>query len=161
MTDCRPEWQRLLETDRQMQMAWQRFMQSCSQDIVPFVREALNSREDRAAAFRVARLAPTEQRQQLFEDMLRLACESSYVPTIMEAREFLLTLPRGWMLSQMRSAPDSILKSRDEWIWRRFLELAALLNRALTVELARLATSQEDEGIREAGAEFTSNPDPR
>jgi hypothetical protein len=161
MSESRHQWQLLFEADQKMETVWREFMKLHSEDLVPFVREALSSREGRATAFRVARLAPIEQRQRLFEDMLRLACESSYVPTIIEAREFLMVLPRTWIVAQMRSASDWILKSNDEWIWRRFLELAALLDQDLTVELAHLATSQEDEAIREAGTEFAGNPNPR
>jgi hypothetical protein len=101
-----------------------------------------------------------QYRYQLFNDFLSFACEPSYIPTIMSAREVLVTLPTPWVVEQMEVAADSVLPTADEWVWRRFMEMAAYLDRDLTLSLAERAMRHPDAEIRDAGADFRDNPRP-
>jgi hypothetical protein len=160
MVDCKKKWQQLIAADQAVESLQREFMQSCSEEAVRLIRETLSSQHGRAPAFRLALALPAEHREKLFPDLLRLACESSYVPTIIQAREVVLTLPRPWAVDQMEASADSALKSGEEWVWRRFLELAAFLDHDLTLRLAKRAMQHSDPTIREVGAEFLANPNP-
>ncbi|HZU34065.1 MAG TPA: hypothetical protein VFB79_23335 [Candidatus Angelobacter sp.] len=160
MVDCKKKLQELIEADQALESRRREFMQSCTEEVVQLIQETLKSQPGRASAFRFALALPAEQREKLFPDLLQLTCESSYVPTIVHAREVILTLPRLQVVDQMEASADSALKTKEEWAWRRFLELAAFLDRDLTVRLAKRAMQHSDSTIRDVGAEFLANPNP-
>jgi len=102
-----------------------------------------------------------KQRKALLPDLVSLACEPSYAPTIINARKVIMSLPKQWVPRPNGSVHRyASLKSDDDWESRRLLELCSLLDRDLTLKIAAIAAAHQDPEIREAGTDFLNNPEP-
>jgi hypothetical protein len=153
-------WKKVLEADAAAYAAQYELFSICGDSIIEIVRAGLHDPSERSTAFRIAGLLKEEQRKALLPDLVSLACEPSYAPTIINARKVIMSLPKQWVLAQMDPSIERILKSDDDWESRRLLELCSLLDRDLTLKIAAIAAAHQDPEIREAGTDFLNNPEP-
>ena len=158
--ECKAAWKRLVEADAAAYVAQYELFTTCGDSILEIVRAGFINPEERTTAFRIAALLKDEQREALLPDLVSLACEPTYAPTIINARRAILALPKEWVLKHMAPSIERILKSEDDWEYRRLLELCSLLNRDLTLKIATIAASHQNPDIREAGTDFLQNPQP-
>ncbi len=159
--ECKLIWQRLLEAEVELLLAQHELFTRCQPALIQILRASLHSPKERQTAFRIASLIyDSEQRKALFTDFLQLACEPTYVPTIIAARRAILSLPRDWVLEKIEIEAANLLDWDDDWLQRRFLELCSLLDRDLTIRAARKAATHQNPDIKEAGEDFLGNPNP-
>ena len=145
-------WRRLVEAERAYIAARMELFAGCS-SLVGVVRAGLDDTTGRTAALGVAALLKTEERQQLFGDLLDLAASShAYMGT---ARALVLSLPRDWVLARIESAAEPLLRGGTYNEYRGLLGLYTELDRGLAERLARRAAAHADEDIREAGEDFS------
>jgi hypothetical protein len=156
---AKEKWAQLMEAERNAKDLRGELFRCGFEDVLALVREGIRTpNPDREFAFRLTQLLPVEQLQKLLPDLVQLACEPSYVPTIEQARQAILALPRRWTIEHIVTAAEPLLLSSDDWVYRRLLELYALLDRELTLKFARRAAEHEHPEIREAGTEFLNDP---
>src|SRR5260370_32901 len=147
--EAKEKWVQLMDAERNAKNLRGELFRCGFEDVLALVRENIKTpNPDREFAFRLAQLLPAEQRQKLLPDLVQLACEPSYVPTIKQARQAILTLPRRWTIEHVEAAAEILLPSSDDWVYRRLLELYAILDRELTLKFARHAAEQENPEIR-------------
>jgi hypothetical protein len=159
--DCQALWQELLDADQKLHQAQNDLFTHCQSTLVELIRAGLDSPQQRRVAFRIASLIyDTEQRKVLFRDFLALACQPSYIPTVISAREAILPLPRDWVRSNIEREAAEILDWDDGWEHPRYLELCTLIDKDLTIRAAQKAAKHEDPDIREAGEQFLKDPNP-
>jgi hypothetical protein len=106
----------------------------------------------RGTALRILPYLSTEERQQLFDDLLYLA--STTHSDIATSREAILSLPREWVLANIESKAESLLRTGTYEEYRRLLELYIELDRGITEKLASRAVQSDDPDTREAGHDF-------
>jgi hypothetical protein len=120
-------------------------------DRVSLIREALAGPERWIALEMIRYLSPAQLRE-LFEDLVEGASTGhGYVHLY---REFILSLPRDWVLERIETAAEPYLKSGTEDEYRRLLELYSDLDSHLLLKLAKRAASSEDPEVRCAGLDF-------
>lgn len=107
---------------------------------------------DRMTALTIVERLPISERQQLFDTLVFLASFSSGL--VQCVRDIILSLPRDWVLARIEQAAEPLLSDGTYDEYRRFLELYELLDRGLTLKLARRAAAQSDPDIREAGQDY-------
>jgi hypothetical protein len=163
LSQCKEEWARLIELEKVTEDQIRDFLCTCSAGAVGLIRETLRTggRRERDCAFRTGEMLELERRQELLPDLVALACEPSYVPTIHRSRDLIMTFSSEWLSQHVESAAEPLLASQDEWIYRRLLELYAHIGRDLTLRLAKRAAGHPNSEIREAGDQFIANPGPR
>jgi hypothetical protein len=163
LPECEEQWIQLTQTDATSNEQLHDFLRSCSAHATKLIRASLkagNPRE-REYSFRATELLDLNLRQELLPDLVVLACEPSYVPTILRSREVLLTFPKEWLCQHIETAAEPLLASEDEWVYRRLLELYARIEISLTLRLANRAVQHPNPEIQRAGEEFLDNPHPR
>lgn len=161
LSKSKKKWEELMDADRRAKNIRRELFESDLGHVLGLIRENLSGPNPaREFAFGVARSLPTQHRLKLLPDLVGLACEPSYVPTIEQARDVILTLPRKWTVDHIEAVAEPLLQSSDDWVYRRALELFALLDRDLTLRLARRAAEHTNAEIRAAGNEFLDNPTP-
>jgi len=163
MSECDKRWSRLIELDSVANDQIGDFLGACSADAIELIRRSLRTGggRERDCSFRAVELLDPDQRQELLPELVALACEPSYVPTILRSRHLILEIPRGWLSQHIETVAEPLLSSSDEWIYRRLLELYAQIDQSVTLRLAKRAAAHPNSEIREAGAEFIANPAPR
>ena len=160
--DFKMQWAELMLLERKTRDIEGALIKSAREQMIDLVREKLKeSTWEREVAFRIARSLPNEYKERLLPDLLRLACEPSYVPTIVQARDVILTYPRRWIVEHIESVSEPLLRSSDEWIYRRLLEVYSLLDKELTLRLARRGLDNTNPEICEACNDFIEDPGPR
>lgn len=158
--ECKAAWKKLVAADAAAYVAQYELFTTCGDSILEIVRAGFIDPRERTTAFRIAGLLKEEQRKALLPDLVSLACEPTSFPTIINARRAILALPKEWVLKHMDPSIERILKSEDDWEYRRLLELCSLLNRDLTLKIATIAASHQNPDIRESGTDFLQNPEP-
>lgn len=159
--ESKKKWEQLLDVQRSAKDIRRELFETDLGQVLGLIRENLRKpNPEREFAFEVARSLPLESRQKLLSDFIELACEPSHVPTLEQARGLILTLPRKWTVDQIETMAEPFLQSSDDWVYRRLLELFALLDRELTLRLARRAAKHPNPEIRAAGSEFLQSPVP-
>jgi hypothetical protein len=159
--ECKSVWQRLHEADVLFNRAQYELFTNCRESIVDLLRIAFRDSSQYQLAFRVASLLnDPEQKKTLFPEFLGLACQPSYVPTILAARKAALSLSKEWLLANIEVEAEQVLNWSDDWEFRRFLELCSLIDTELTIRNAKRATASENSDIREAGEDFLKDPSP-
>jgi hypothetical protein len=147
-----PLWCRLVESNREFSQAFQAF---CSADLdrVPSISRGLRcgGKEMPTALLVIPYLNLTE-RMRLYGDLIFLA--SAAHGAIEAIRSHILSLPRDWVLRTIELEAEPYLRDGTYDEYRRFLELYELLDRDLTLKLARRAAANPDPDIREAGEDF-------
>jgi hypothetical protein len=113
---------------------------------------------DRATALYVAQWLVQGELQCLFDELIALA-RASHGP-LGYVRDLILSLPKDWVLARIGAAAEPYLRDGTEEDYRRFLELYDLLDRDLTLTLARRAGGHADPEVREAGEEYLEALEP-
>ncbi len=121
-------------------------------DRVAVVRAALGTASQRGTALRVLRLFSVAERQDLFDELVRLASVGH--ADVALSREAILSLPRDWVLANVDAHAEPLLRDGTDEEYRRLLELYVLLDPDLTRRLATRAAAHHDEDVREAGEDF-------
>ncbi|MCB9451006.1 MAG: hypothetical protein H6672_06175 [Anaerolineaceae bacterium] len=119
---------------------------------VELVRIGLNSSDGRSAAFNVLNNLGVEELQQLFDELLAFAAYSHGFTHI--AHTLILSLPHGWLLSNIESYAEPILETGDFETYRAILTLYSKIDTGLTQKLAYRAIKHENIDIQEAGEDF-------
>ena len=158
---CQENWLVWLNAELAADRAQKDLVENCASELPAVLRSGLRNREEKDCVLRLVRNLGPEIREELLEEFVQLACQSSYVPSILQAREILAALPRNRTVARFEHAIEPILASGDEWIYRRALEAAALLDVGLTLRIAERASQNQDPEIKNAGDEFLENPRPR
>lgn len=143
-------WRALCDAELAFHSARQAFLLQ-SENRLATIRRALDTHQ-RGTALRVLPYLTIEERQQLFDDLVRLASVGH--SDIELVRSAILSLPREWVLSRIESRAKGFLARGTEEEYRRFLELYSELEPSLTRRLATRAIQSEETGIREAGQDF-------
>src|SRR5262249_56320922 len=120
-------------------------------DRVAVMGSALRGKE-RSAALVVASPLTVPERLLLFPEWVYLASWAH--GAIQIPRDMILSLPREWVLANIEQEVEPLLRDGTDDEYRRFLELYELLDRELTLKLARRAAAHPDPNIREAGEDF-------
>jgi hypothetical protein len=120
-------------------------------DRVNVLRPVLRGPE-RSSALAVAHFLKTPERMELFPEWVFLASFSH--GSVQVPRDIIASLPRDWVLSHIEQEAEPLLRQGSYDEYRRLLELFELLDRDLTLRLARRAAAHSDPDIREAGEDF-------
>lgn len=144
------KWQKVLETHYEFINAVQDFLNS-DNDRIKKMKQALRG-PHRTTAIYLLPYIQAEELQSLFPELILLSSFSH--GGINVVRESVLRLPRQWVLDHIEEASEMYLSDGGFDEYRRFLELFFLLDRNLTVRLARRAYQSSDYDIREAGEDF-------
>lgn len=122
-TDCKLIWQQLVDAEKEYSKAQYNLFAHCKGTLIELLRSGLHKPSERLVAFKiVSLLQDVEQRKTLFPDFFALACQATYVPTIVSAREAIRSLPHDWVLAHIEAEAARILNWDDDWEYRRFLE---------------------------------------
>ncbi|MGE0872232.1 MAG: hypothetical protein AB7P03_26975 [Kofleriaceae bacterium] len=92
---------------------------------------------------------------QLLQRCLDDACRATAPAAINLGRWGLCTLPRGWLLENIRAPLFTVMRQGDGWEYRRALELATLLeSRELMTAIVAHGKQSDDGEIRAMAAEW-------
>jgi hypothetical protein len=149
-SDSTTLWQSLVESHLAFRRAFREFFAE-GVDRVEVMRTALRGR-DRLTALEVAPYLKASERIRLFPEWVFLA--SFAHGAIQVPRDMILSLPREWVLANIEAEAEPLLQDGTYDEYRRLLELYELLDRDLTLKLARRAAAHADPDVREAGEEF-------
>ena len=86
--------------------------------------------------------------------LLEYACQAQNILNIELGRAGLVALPRDWLLARIEPALEPLFATDDDWEYGRMLEVAELLDAALTRKLIRRGLESENEEIREAAEDW-------
>jgi hypothetical protein len=95
-----------------------------------------------------------EPSRDAFHLALELACQCPHIGKITAGRHQVLSFPRTWVLEQIEQVAVEVLDLSDEWEYRRFLELALLIDVELMQRFVALGLNSIDPDIREAAEDF-------
>lgn len=144
-------WNELAESYKRYILAHQAFF-GRSADRVGLIRSALHS-SDRLIAVSMAQYLSLADHLLLFDEWVRLSRVVGCLPAV---RDYILSLPRGWVLEHIEQEVEPFLRNGVEDDFRRYLELYYALDRDLTAKLAQRAFDHPDEAIRQLGRDFIS-----
>lgn len=117
------------------------------------LREALRKPSPhRATALELVPQFPVELRLQLLPELVDFASWTHGLLSLV--REVITGLPREAVLSTIERISEPLLLQGTDEEYRRLLELCILLDRDLTLRLARRAAAHADPEIAEAGNDF-------
>lgn len=143
-------WRHLVESHRAFAMASQEFLAQ-GVNRVKLIRSALRSK-DRITAIYMLNCLPVPEIEQIFDELIFQASFShGAIDTI---RKAILSLPRAWVVANIRAVAEPLLQSGTGDEYRRLLELYIELDHELACELATRAANQSDPDIQEAGEDF-------
>ena len=120
-------------------------------DKVGTLKEAFRNGESRLA-LTVAELLKPEELEALFTELLGLASYSH--GSAGSAQNLILSLPNEWLIANIETYSEPLLLTGDFETYRALLTLYFKIDRNLTRRLAEKALDNDDEDIREAGADF-------
>lgn len=162
----RAAWQRLVRSHADGSLSAERFLAEAKDvDHTALVKSALHGGlrtpgwNDGATALYVAQWLGAGELERIFDELVALASASH--GSMGYVRDLILTLRRDWILARVEAAAEPYLREGAEDEYRRFLELYDLLDRDLTLKLARRAVEHQDPDIREAGQEYLEALEPR
>lgn len=144
-------WNELAERYKHYALAHRAFFRS-SIDRVALIRKALNT-SDRLLAVSIAQYLSPEEHKELFDEWVRWSRAVGCLPAV---RDYILALPREWVMQHIEREVEPYLRDGAEEDFRRYLELYYALDHRLTAKLARRALNHPIEEIQEAGKEFIS-----
>jgi hypothetical protein len=111
---------------------------------------------------------PEAQAERLVGLIIELACQCQNTRNITLGREAAAEVPRLWLLGRIEGVAERMLDLDDEWEYRRFLEVAELLDpgllsriisRGLTSGNAEVVEAAEDFALKDA-AKAPVSPSP-
>lgn len=83
-----------------------------------------------------------------------MACQPTYVPSIVRGRSQVLALPRSWVLEHIEEVAIAAHDLSDYWEYRRLLELVELLDSGLLRRFVSLGLGNHDPEVNEAAEDF-------
>ncbi len=143
-------WERLAKAHETYSSALQDFFTD-GIDRVALIRKGLHD-FDRHLVISVAKYLREAAHKQLFDDWITMVSWAH--GSIQSFRDFILALPRDWVLERIEEAVESHLNEGTMDEYRRFLELYADLDTDLALRLAHREAGHGDPEIREAGEDF-------
>jgi hypothetical protein len=144
-------WNELVENYKRYVLTQQAFFRT-SIDRVALIRRALHT-SDRFIAVSIAQYLSPAEHMQLFDEWVRWSRAEGCLPAV---RNYILSLPREWVMERIEQAVEPYLRDNVEEDFRRYLELYYILDRGLTLKLAWRASKHPNEEIQEAGKDFLS-----
>ncbi len=143
-------WDCLVESHKKFVLASGEFF-SEEIDRVSLMRHALRGKDRATAVFLLPYLKVSELKQ-LFNELVFLA---SFTHGEMRAvRDAILSLPREWVIENIETAAEPLLRNGTYEEYRRLLELLIEIDRDIALKLAHTAAEHPDYDIREAGEDF-------
>jgi hypothetical protein len=147
-------WNDVVEAERKFVSARMKLFKS-STSLVELVREELSNPTERTVAINVASLLKPNQLELIFDRLIALA-SFSHGQTA-NICSLLLSLPHDWVLANIETYAEPLLKDGTYEEYRRLLELYSQIDSALTRRLAKRASESTDPDVREAGEDFLYN----
>jgi hypothetical protein len=149
-------WEQLSDGFRAYSLAVSKFWAN-DVDRVTLIRYALEH-GDKATAFHVAPYLSVPELQDLFREWIEWALQSHGYLEV--TRALIRKLPRDWVLANMETYTEPLLKDGTYDEYRRLLELYEYLGEIdLERRLALRAIQDTDEDIREAGQDTLARLD--
>lgn len=121
--------------------------------LVELVRQGTINPHQRLAALDVARFMKVEQLQQLFSNLLAIACYLNGAGAEV-ARELILTLPHEWLLTNIEMQAEQLLTDKNDEDYRGLFLLYRQLDPKLARKLAERAVASPNQEIKETGEHF-------
>ncbi len=112
--------------------------------IVPGVFERLDDMES----------LPGEAADLVLSEMLEYACTAQNCANIVAARKAIGRMPVSWLERRMPIIAERALNLKDDWEYRRLLELILEVTPSLLPEFIERGMTSEDESIREAAMDM-------
>ncbi len=144
-------WAAVLADERRFFTSRAAFLTGAA-DRVRVLRSALRTASQRGAALRLFPFYAIEERQQVFDDLVRL-CSVGHVDIAL-CREAVRSLERDWVLASIERSAAGVLATGGGEEYRRLLELYVELDLDLARRLATRAAQHADGDVREAGQDF-------
>jgi hypothetical protein len=119
---------------------------------VALVKSGIRNPTQRQAALRVAEDMKLEEKQELFSELLEVAC--FYHGLTQFAQKIILSLPHDWLLENIERYAEPILQRDDYEEYRGLLHLYVKIDTNLTKKLVERALKHDNLDIREAGEDF-------
>jgi hypothetical protein len=116
------------------------------------MRRALTSPEERDVALNFVPLLPPPAQEQLLDALLPLAAELD-VGSCNRAAQILLSLPREWLVKELKQSVSRFLDNEDE-ITPELLELYFQVDQPATRQLAEKAAAAAEPMLRDLGEHF-------
>jgi hypothetical protein len=102
---------------------------------------------------------PKEVAIEVFRTLLAHACQSQHIGNTQAARDAISRIPEHYRLKVLPDIAASTLDLRDEWEYRRLLEIAHDMVPQLLGGFVALGSAATDEAIREAATDFCKDKD--
>jgi hypothetical protein len=106
-------------------------------------------------AFHRVSSLPDSDAERAVESLLRRACGATHERLITLGREYLLEANRPWLVSRIERLAESSVNLKDEWDFRRLLELYQMLDQALLARLVEVGLRSSNPAISEAAQDFS------
>jgi len=142
-------WHQLVGQEQAYLETQKKFLSSSSR--VHFIRKALEKPSERTTALKVIGYLTNEERQSLFDVLIKLA--SIGHSDIELVRQVILLFDKRWLLDNIENYAESVLGDTDEE-YRRLLELYIKIDDGLSQRLVMKALRHPDMDIQEVGEDF-------
>lgn len=144
-------WQQFVDQANAYEQARQAFFQQC-QNRVQLMREALYDPAQRRIALNFFEYLNLDERNSLFNDLIRLASVGH--SDIELVRQAILSFSKKYLLDNIESSAEEILKNATDEEYRRLLELYTNIHISLVTQLMKRASNNHDPDIQEVGEDF-------
>lgn len=142
-------WHQLVGQEQAYLETQKTFLSSSSR--VQFVRKALEKPSERTTALKVIAYLTNEERQSLFDVLIKLASVGH--SDVELVRQVILLFDKRWLLDNIENHAESVLGDTDEE-YRRLLELYVQIDDGLSQRLVMKALRHPDMDIQEVGEDF-------
>ncbi len=149
--ELRDLWMRFVEAERSFTSQRMMLLRRVT-ELTPILVQALNKPRERSAALNIVEYVGDEEKKHVFDSLLMLA--SNVHGHTEKSREFLLSLPKQWVLENIEARAEPILQHATQEEYRGLFELYLQLEQGLARRLAERALKHPDSEVREAGEEF-------
>jgi hypothetical protein len=95
-----------------------------------------------------------EENRSILRESLLDACQASYVPIIVAARERIFDLPRQWVIDNIHSMAQEVLDLSDGWEYRRLIEVYEELDNGLLKMVLDLGLKSNNDDIKEIASHY-------
>ncbi len=97
---------------------------------------------------------PLEQGRAILSGFLEQACQCQNIHNIEIGRYGIWSIPKEWILEHIEELAELLLKTEDEYEYRRLFEVYEKLDKGLVHKLALRALESPNSDIRETGKDF-------
>jgi hypothetical protein len=146
------EWDRLIEVRNEYHSILGNMLASDRSTVVEFVNESLLKPNERYVALAVAESFTPDELKNIFKNLV-LTASWAHAHT-MTARNLVLKIPCEWVLQHIETVMEPILATGEPDEFRRMMELAWKIDRALLLRICKRAVIHPNSEIREAGEDF-------